>query len=244
MLYAAPMHFRLLAADTSKEPLNTLKYAISTSSGIPTSIAEKFEQRFNIPLIQAYGIIEAGLPLLDDYKKPDSKTVGFPTTGFNVALFNDEGNEVLGKGTIGRLAIKGAGMFDAYLKPWQLAKDCMTKGWFMTGDLAQRLQDGRVEICGREKTMINVSGNKTFPEEVEAVLNHHPDIINSHVFGQTHPLMGEIVCAEVIMKENSVLDIEAVLYFCRSQLSTYKVPQRLHAVTKINHTQSGKIKRT
>ena len=91
--------------------------------------------------------------------------------------------------------------------------------------------------------MINVSGNKAFPEEIEAVLNRYPDIINSYVFGQSHPLMGEIVCAEVVLKKNIELDVEAILYFCRSQLSTYKVPQRLQAVTKINHTHSGKIKR-
>ncbi len=242
ILYAAPMHFRLLAADTSVEQFNTLKFAISTSSGIPSTIAEKFEQRFNIPLIQAYGIIEAGLPLLDNIENPDSTTVGYPTTGFNVALLNEK-NEEIGEGVTGRLAINGIGMFDAYLTPWQLAHEYMNNGWFMTGDLAQRQKDGRIIICGREKTMINVSGNKAFPEEIEAVLNRHPDIIDAYVFGQSHPLMGEIVCAEVVMKENIELDVEAVLYFCRSQLSTYKVPQRLQAVTKINHTHSGKIKR-
>ena len=242
LLYAAPMHFRLLAADTSSQQMHTLKYAISTSSGIPSTIVEKFEQRFNIPLIQAYGIIEAGLPLLDNKKLPDAKTVGYPTRGFEVALLNDE-NEELVEDVTGRLAIRGSGMFDAYLEPWQSAAEFMSNGWFMTGDLAQRQKDGRIIICGREKTMINVSGNKAFPEEIEAVLNRYPDIISSHVFGQYHPLMGEIVCAEVVMKENRAIDVEAVLYFCRSQLSTYKVPQRLKVVTEINHTQSGKIKR-
>ncbi len=239
LLYAAPMHFRLLAADNSNSQIPSLKQAISTSSGIPAAIAEKFEQRFNIPLIQAYGIIEAGLPLMDNNENPDFKTVGHPAPGFDVALLNDANEEA----TSGRLAIRGTGMFDAYLKPWQLIEETLSKGWFLTGDLAQRQQDGRLVICGREKTMINVSGNKAFPEEIEAVLNRHPDIISSHVFGGSHPLMGEIVCAEVIMKKNIALDVEAVLYFCRSQLSTYKVPQRLHAVTEIKHTESGKIKR-
>ena len=91
--------------------------------------------------------------------------------------------------------------------------------------------------------MINVSGNKAFPEEIELVLNRHPDVVDSHVFGDTHPLMGEIVCAELVLKKNVALDVEAVLYFCRTQLSTYKVPQRLQSVQQIKHTASGKIKR-
>jgi acyl-coenzyme A synthetase/AMP-(fatty) acid ligase len=104
--------------------------------------------------------------------------------------------------------------------------------------------DGRLVICGRKKTMINVSGNKAFPEEIEFVLNSYIDITDSHVFAQIHPLMGEIVCAEVIVVEDAVIDVETVLQFCRRQLSTYKVPQRLIQVSQITHTQSGKIKRS
>jgi acyl-coenzyme A synthetase/AMP-(fatty) acid ligase len=147
------------------------------------------------------------------------------------------------EGEIGHLAITGAGMFDAYLKPWQTAEQVMVNGWFMTGDLAKFEKDGRITICGREKTMINVSGNKVFPEEVEVVLNSHENILEAHVFGHSHPLMGEIVCADVRIKENIELDVENILKFCRHQLSYYKVPQQLNQVAKIVHTQSGKIKR-
>ena len=84
-------------------------------------------------------------------KNPDSKAVGYPTTGFNIALLNEK-NEEIGEGVTGRLAINGAGMFDAYLTPWQLAHEYMCHGWFMTGDLAQRQKGGRIVICGREKT--------------------------------------------------------------------------------------------
>lgn len=244
LLYAAPMHFRLLAADLSAEKMPSLKYAISTSAAIPLSIAEKFTERFNLAVTQAYGIIEIGLPLLDssadNAKNP--RSVGYPIDEFSVELLNAE-NEAVAEGEVGRLAMRGPGMFDAYLKPWQTREQVMSHGWFMTGDLAQREKDGRIVVCGREKTMINVSGNKAFPEEIEAVLNQYADIEASHVYGQEHPLMGEIVCAEVVMLEHSVLDVEAVLRFCRSQLSAYKIPQRLKQVAQIAQTQSGKVKR-
>ncbi len=243
MLYAAPMHFRLLAADTSGEQMPTLRSAISTSSAIPTNIAETFKQRFNILVTQAYGIIEAGLPLLDNLSgDTDPGSVGYPTAGFRVALLDDDDLPVA-EGHIGRLAIRGPGMFNAYLKPWQTAEQVMHNGWFLTGDLAQYQPDGRVVICGREKTMINVSGNKAFPEEIETVLNTHPDIAASRVFGQPHPLLGEVVCAEILMQQGRMWDVEAILQFCRQRLSTYKVPQRLQQVAQINYTRSGKIKR-
>ena len=243
MLYASPMHFRLLAADVSGKQMPSLKYAISTSSAIPATIADAFLRRFNIPVTQAYGIIEAGLPLLDHLSgQSDPQSVGYPTAGFSVALLDNE-NRPVPDGQVGRLAIRGAGLFDAYLKPWQTAAQVMDCGWFLTGDLAQRQIDGRVIICGREKTMINVSGNKAFPEEIEAVLNTHPDIVACRVFGQPHPLLGEVVCAEVVLTPLAKWDEEAVLYFCRQRLSTYKVPQRMQTVSQISYTTSGKVKR-
>jgi long-chain acyl-CoA synthetase len=243
MLYASPMHFRLLAADKSDEQIPSLKHAISTSSAIPATIAEAFTHRFNIPVTQAYGIIEAGLPLIDKLSgQTDPQSVGYPADGFSVALLDDD-NLPVPEGQVGRLAIRGPGLFDAYLKPWQTADQVMVNGWFMTGDLAQRQADGRIYVCGREKAMINVSGNKAFPEEIESVLNAHPDIAACRVFGQPHPLLGEVVCAEVVLTERVEWDEEAVLRFCRQQLSTYKVPQHLQIVTEINLTESGKIKR-
>ncbi|WP_411728443.1 class I adenylate-forming enzyme family protein, partial [Methyloglobulus sp.] len=239
MLYAAPMHFRLLAADSSGEQMPTLKYAISASSAIPPAIADAFTRRFNVPVTQAYGIIEAGLPLLDSLSGyTDPQSVGYPTAGFSVALLDDD-NVPMSEGQIGRLAIRGPGLFDAYLKPWQTSAQVMICGWFLTGDLAKRQADGRVTICGREKTMINVSGYKAFPEEIELVLNTHPDIVACRVFGQAHSLLGEVVCAEVVLRQQAKWDEKAVLQFCRQRLSTYKVPLRLQIVTQISCTASG-----
>ena len=244
MLYASPMHYRLLAADKSDQQMPSLKCAISTSASLPLTISESFEQRFKLKITQAYGIIEIGLPLLDHLSgdEKNSQSVGFPAVGFSIELLSDN-NMPVASGEAGRLAIRGPGMFDGYLKPWQTAEQVMMNGWFMTGDLARRQEDGRIVVCGREKTMINVSGNKAFPEEIEAVLESHDVIVAAHVFSRPHQLMGEIVCAEIVVKENRQLDVEAVLRFCRKQLSSYKIPQRLLQVEKIAQTSSGKLKR-
>ena len=243
LLYAAPMHYRLLAADRSGEMFSTLRRAISTTSALPLSIAREFQQRYRLPVLQAYGIIEAGLPLVDaDPANSDPETVGCPAPGFEIALLDGNNKRVDNQQT-GRLALRGPGMFDAYLKPWRLSEQILVDGWFMTGDLARQTASGKFVICGREKAMINVSGNKVFPEEVEAVLDSHPAIMESRVFGHEHPLMGEIVCAEVRTEAGNTLDAEAVLRYCRQRLSPYKIPQQLRQTAGIAHTSSGKIQR-
>lgn len=243
MLYAAPMHYRLLAADRSGQMFTSLRRAISTTSALPLAIARDFQQRYRLPVLQAYGIIEAGLPLLDgDPADADPETVGHPAPGFEIALL-DENHEQVAQSQAGRLAIRGPGMFDAYLKPWRQSAQILVDGWFLTGDLARQTASGKIVICGREKAMINVSGNKVFPEEVEAVLDSHPAIRESRVFGCDHPLMGEIVCAEVETEPGMALDVEAVLRHCRQQLSPYKIPHLLQQVSRIDHTLSGKIQR-
>jgi acyl-coenzyme A synthetase/AMP-(fatty) acid ligase len=243
MLYAAPMHYRLLSADRSGQCFTSLRRAISTTSALPLGIAKDFQKRYGLPVVQAYGIIEAGLPLLDgDPVDSDPETVGYPAPGFAIAIL-DQDDAPVAKRQVGRLALRGPGMFDAYLTPWQRSEQIMDNGWFMTGDLARRTESDKIVICGREKAMINVSGNKVFPEEVEAVLNSHAAIRESRVFGRNHSLMGEIVCADVVTESGVVLDSESVLHYCRQQLAAYKLPQQVRQVSRIDHTLSGKIQR-
>ena len=89
--------------------------------------------------------------------------------------------------------------------------------------------------------MINRGGLKVFPEEVEAVLDQHPDVSTSRVYGAEHHLLGEIVMAEVVGP--TPIDTDALRRFCRQRLTAYKVPQHIEQVDAIAHTGSGKVKR-
>ena len=241
LLYASPMQIRLLASNTDKDMMPTLKRVISTSTAISTEICKSFKQRFNIDVSQAYGIIEIGLPIINSIKSaehPDA--VGYALPDYNVEIL-DGNNLPLPNGVAGRLAIKGPGMFDAYLSPPMLKKDVLINGYFLTADYAVKLPDGLVKIEGREKSMINISGNKVFPEEVEGVLETLPEIKMARISGTPHPLMGQIIQAEVILNEGKTIDVEAVLTYCRKRLSTYKIPQRIKIVDYLPMTGSGKL---
>lgn len=244
LLYASPMHIRLLASDKSIRQLTSLKRVISTSTAISLQFCEAFKTRYNKEVSQAYGIIEIGLPIVNITKSaqnPDA--VGNALPDYQVEML-DENFEPLPPETVGKLAIKGPGMFDAYLNPPQLRSEILKKGWFLTGDLAIKNRDGLITVCGREKSMINVSGNKVFPEEVEQVLKTHAAIVDCKVSGVMHPLMGEIVHAKILLKEGAKVEQEAILDFCRKQLSSFKVPQSIAFVDQLDMTGSGKVKRT
>lgn len=243
LLYASPMQIRLLAADTGTQQLNSLKTIISTSAGISTETCVAFYNRFQKNISQAYGIIEIGLPIINhDTQAENLDSVGKAVLGYEVAVFDD--NLVrLSAGDSGLLGIKGPGMFDAYLNPPIQRSEILVNGFFLTADYARIDHDGTVKIEGRKKSMINISGNKVFAEEVEAVLEAIPEIEMARISGIPHRLMGQIIQAELILKPHAVIDIETILTYCRKRLSTYKIPQKVLIVDELPMTKTGKLLR-
>lgn len=242
-LYAAPMHIKLLASFNSAIELKSLSKVISTTTGISADICNAFEKKYKIPVSQAYGIIEMGLPIINlKRSKEYPEAVGYAVPSCEIAILDKEFNPLPNE-HIGLLAIKGPGMFDGYLSPPTLKKDILKKGWFMTGDYAVRKEDGLIIIKGREKNVINVSGNKVFPNEIEEVINTYKGIKNAKAFSKVHPLLGEVVALEIEVENNLQIDNEALINYCRKYLSAFKLPQYITVVDKIELTGSGKVKR-
>ncbi len=228
ILYASPFHYALLAAHPSAAPCQSLRLAVSTAAPLPATTATLFKKQFHLPLTQGFGIIECGLPLLNT-RDPENRpgAVGWPQSNFQIKLAKDS-----------ELLLKGPGIFDAYLTPWHP----FTDEWFPTGDLATQDSDGCITISGRKKSVINVGGMKCFAEEIEAVLNAHPGIIQSRVTGIPHPITGQIPAAEIIAKEERPTKA-ALLKHCRATLSNYKIPAKITFVCNLPKTASGKLKR-
>lgn len=243
LLYASPMQIRLLANSTEDAQLSSLRTVISTSAAISADVCETFQKKYAIPVSQAYGIIEIGLPIINAEKSAvHPEAVGYALPDYTVEILNDR-HEPLAAGQIGHLAIKGPGMFDAYLQPPLTRSEVLVNGYFLTADFASKTEDGLIKVEGREKSVINVSGNKVFPEEVEGILEALPEIKQARITGVPHPLMGQIVQAEVILEQGQQIDIEELLTYCRKRLSTFKVPQRVLVVDKLPMTGSGKVRR-
>jgi long-chain acyl-CoA synthetase len=239
-LYAAPMHYQMMCKDKSGVEIPTLKRAVSTSSGIGAEVSKAFEERFAVAVSQAYGIIEIGLPIIN-FSQDFPKSIGWAQPGFEVEIFDDH-HHSLPAGTIGHLVIRGPGMFDAYMNPPRLRDEVLKEGWFFTGDLASKNETGLISVEGREKSMINVAGNKAFPEEVEEVINLYPAVTQSFVYGRAHDIMGEVVVADVVVEGEGDL-AKKIRNHCRKHLSVHKVPQEINVVPSIEMTGSGKLRR-
>jgi long-chain acyl-CoA synthetase len=238
ILYGTPFHFALLARDNSEIGLSSVRLAVSTTCALPQDVAEDFLNRFNIPLAQALGVIELGLVSLnseDPVRRWNS--VGRAVDDFQVRIIAPDTNGW------GEIAVRGPGMFDAYAAPWLPRAQVLREGWFNTGDIGRLDADGFLFLIGRKSTVINLAGRKVFPEEIEAVLNRHPAVIESRAYGCTHPHLGETVEAEIVLAR-PVTDLQSVRDFCRASLAPFKIPSRLHVVNDLPRTTTAKIRRS
>jgi long-chain acyl-CoA synthetase len=244
VIYGAPFHFAQLAADPGDFTWSELRLAVSTAAPLPAEVARDFRSRFGKPLVQGLGIIEIGLPLLNTGGARDTPTaVGRPLPAFDVELRDEEGRP-MAAGAVGELWIKGPGMFDAYLSPWQPVDEICVDGWFATGDLAETDAAGRFYLRGRKKSVLNINGMKVFPEEVETVIERLPAVRRCRVSGLPHAILGTIPVAEVILHQGETLTQRELIRWCRESLSAYKIPVRVKFVTEIPLTENGKLRRT
>jgi long-chain acyl-CoA synthetase len=242
-LYAAPMHCRWLAADESGTGFSHLKRVVSTSMSLDSETARRFLERYGLPISQAYGIIEVGLPIANlDRARDKPGSVGRPLPDYEIKILGDD-FQPLPTGQLGQLAVRGPGMFSAYLAPPAHRDEILHDGWFLSTDFARLDADGDITIAGRSVSVINVAGEKIFPEEVQEILNLHPAVTSSRAFGRKAPHTGEAVHAEVVLEsgegETSTGEITS---FCRKHLSGFKVPQSVTVVESIAQTPSGKIR--
>ncbi|MCU0797855.1 MAG: fatty acid--CoA ligase family protein, partial [Akkermansiaceae bacterium] len=220
----------------------SLRLPVATAAALPESTARAFEARFRQPIIQGLGIIEVGLSVLNlDAPSAKPSALGKPLPDYEVRLLDDTDHEVP-DGTPGEFHVRGPGLLDAYLVPWNPAP--LKDGFFASGDLVTRDAEGHLTLVGRKKSVINVAGMKVFPEEIEACLDAHPAVRRSRVSPIDHPHMGQIPVAEIIPTDPSQPPAPAALQkHCRSTLSAYKVPLRFRIVEELPLTASGKLRR-
>jgi long-chain acyl-CoA synthetase len=241
-IYASPFHYSLLSRTEllSADSLQHVRMAISTSMKLPEQVAESFFSKFGFELTEAYGIIEVGLPFIKLTSGRDKRgSVGRALPDFGLRLDNADAEG------IGEIFIKGKGMLDAYFSPWQGREEVLQNGWFKTGDLGKIDADGFLFIVGRDKDVINFVGMKIFAQEVESVINQHPQVKESLVTGVPHTQYGELPTAKVVLIDKNVADgvLDDLRRFCYQRLAQYKVPKEFQCVDNLPKTASGKIKR-
>ena len=185
-------------------------------------------------MTEAYGIIEVGLPFIHaPAAGAYDGRLGRPLPAYEIRLAD------------GEVLIRGPGLFDAYFSPWQPRAEIAPDGWFRTGDLGEIAPDGELRLLGRRKAVINFSGMKIFPQEVEAVLERFPAVAEALVYGEPHPEFGQLPQAKLVLREGAgPLDVAALRAFCRGHLAPHKIPKAFDVVAALPKTASGKLRRT
>jgi acyl-coenzyme A synthetase/AMP-(fatty) acid ligase len=243
ILYATPLIYKFLTGQSykNKDAFDSTRLCISTAMSLNPHVVREFYQAYHFPITNAYGLIEVGIPLVNTFDNPEKMgSVGRPIQDFEVKIF-DQNNAESKSGEIGHLGLRGPGMLDAYYKPWRLQKDILINGWFVSGDLARKDDDGFFYIVGRDSDIINVGGMKVFPYEVEDVLCAHPGVKEACVVGEDDRRFGQIVKAYVVASEQ--ISRDDLLRFCEKRISFFKVPKKIEFVSSLPKTSTGKILR-
>jgi long-chain acyl-CoA synthetase len=219
-----------------------LSGAVAGGMAVQDVVALKWEEVTGKPLVEGYGLSETSPVLccnpLDGMHKIG--TIGLPMPNTEVAIFDDNGNQ-LPQGEIGEICARGPQVMSGY---WEKSNDGVffPGGWFRTGDIGRMDTDGFFKIVDRKKDMIKVSGFNVFPNEIENVIAAHPKVLEVAAIGVPDPKSGEVIKVFVVKKDQSLTVDELRAYF-HENLTNYKVPKHVEFRTELPKTNVGKILR-
>lgn len=221
---------------------SNLKSCLSGGASLPVPVLEKFEERFDITVLEGYGMSE-GSPVvtfnqLDIGRKIGS--VGTPAWGIQVKLVNEEG-ETVPVGEKGELLYKGHNVMKGYYKNPDATAKTIKNGWLHSGDIAVKDEDGFYFIVDRTKDMIIRGGLNVYPREVEEVMMKHPAVSMVAVIGVPHAEMGEEIKAFVVLNEGKVATEEELMEFTKGNIAAYKYPRIIEITASLPTSATGKI---
>ena len=228
----------------------SVKTLYSGGAPIPPATVEKFETRFGQYIHNAYGMTEttAGVIAVPPGKRaPVDPSSGSLSIGLALPRIRvrtvDKNGDPLPLNTPGELEITGPHVVSGYWRNPEASRDAMPGGRLRTGDVAIIDENGWVYLIDRLKDQINVSGYKVWPREVEDALYEHPAVHEAAVIGQPDDYQGESVVAYVSLRKGAATSEDELVAFARDRLAAYKRPRRVHIVTDLPKTQTGKIRR-
>ncbi len=240
--FAVPtIYINLLAMDLSAYDLSSLRYEMSAAATMPEEISRRWTERFGRRVFEGYGLTECSpFSCYNDSVEHRFGSVGRAVDGFELKIF-DESDRELPFGEQGEIVIRGDGVMQGYWMRPDESKASLRGGWLHTGDVGRMDKDGYVYITDRVKDMINVSGFKVWPAEVEQYLYKLPGIQEAAVYGIPAGAQGEKVIVAVVLKAGATLTAEDVIAYCRQHIAAYKVPAQVDIVKELPKSPSGKL---
>ncbi|WP_432752474.1 beta-ketoacyl synthase N-terminal-like domain-containing protein [Streptomyces sp. JL2001] len=246
MLLGVPsMYFRLLdAVEESGRPVPDLRVCLVTGAATGAALAEAVERVLGAPLVNSYGSTETCGAIT--MSRPDSPrvpgTCGTVVPGAELRLVAPRTGREVAPGEEGEVLVKSPGLLLGYHGRPEETAAALRDGWYRTGDLATRDEEGRLAVTGRVKELIIRAGENIQPGEIEAVLRTVPGVRDVAVTGRPDEALGEVPVAYVVPGPEGWSPAAAIAA-CRDRLSYFKVPVALYETTALPLTASGKVSR-
>jgi long-chain acyl-CoA synthetase len=221
-----------------------LRVAAAGGSALPVEVHKDFEKRFGVTILEGYGLSETSpVASFSPYgQEVRVGSIGIPIPGVEMKLINPEpGSWDDAEGDVGEIAIKGPNIMKGYYGRPDATADAIHDGWFRSGDLARKDEDGYYYIVDRSKDMIIRGGYNVYPREVEEVLMTHPAVSLAAVIGVPNESHGEEIKAVVIPEKGVDVTPEELVEWSKEQMAGYKYPRIVELVDALPMTATGKI---
>jgi long-chain acyl-CoA synthetase len=218
-----------------------LRFAMCGSAPVPAEVLRRFEETFDCLVIEGYGLSES--TCRSTFNPPDQRrrpgSCGMPI-GNEMKIVDEEGSEVA-DGSLGEIVLRGENILKGYYKNPDANERSFRGGWFHTGDIGYKDEDGFFYIADRKSDMIIRGGENIYPREIDETLYEHPAIAAAATIGIPDPLYGEEVTAVVVLKEGESVTEEELLGYCRERMADFKSPKTIHFVEEIPKGPTGKL---
>jgi acyl-CoA synthetase (AMP-forming)/AMP-acid ligase II len=221
-----------------------LRFIRSSSAALPPAVIGELEARFQVPVVEAYGMTEAAHQITSNPLSPGVRKAGTVGTGngVEVRVIGETGGE-LPVGETGEVAIRGPNVMSGYLGNAEANSAAFVGGWFRTGDQGSVDPEGYLRLTGRLKEIINRGGEKVSPREVDEALLLHPAVAQAVAFSLPHALLGEEIGAAVVLREGCGAGERELRRFVAERLAPFKVPRRIVFLSQIPKGPTGKVQR-
>lgn len=241
LFYGVPTMYILFLSRAETLDFASIRLFFSAAAPLPTDVERRWRERYGRPIVQGYGLTECS-PFAawnhDHHVRPGS--VGTPIENVEMKVVDPDGRE-LPDGELGEIVISGPNVMKGYFGNPRATAEAIRDGWLHSGDIGYRDADGYYFLVDRVKDMINVSGFKVFPREVEEVLYRHEAVKEVAVVGMPDPVRGEAVTAFVVLQEGRTATPEALRKVCSDAIAAYKVPERIEFISALPKNPTGKI---
>jgi len=203
---------------------------------------ERIKEVFVTEPVEREGMSETGMNFsnpLRGMKKPGS--IGLPLPNVEVRIVSPGTFEDLRSGEVGEIWLKGPNVTPGYWEKPQETEAAFVNGWFRTGDLGKKDEDGYYYITDRLKHIIISGGENISPKEIESVLDRHQKILESCVIGVPDEKWGEKVVAAIVLKPGATLTVKEIEDYCKNHLLDWKCPKEVFFLEELPRNRMGKV---